>query len=125
MHHSEHALHYLIMIERDKKGRYVSLRPARARRDEIPGNGVSASGLLLFLERKNIGWLVTGGRRQLGDARREIKGDALFADPEDETLGFLIGGDQPAVVFLEGYNFRCFCHMQNIGRWRRQFATES
>jgi len=78
-----------------------------------------------FLEWKNIGRLVTGSRRQIGDARCEIKGDALFADPEDETLGFLIGGDQPAVVFLEGYNFRCFCHMQNIGRWRRQFATES
>ena len=78
------------MIERDKKGRYVSLRPARARRDEISGNGISALGLLLFLERRNISGLVTGGRRQLGDARREIKGDALFADPEDETLAFLI-----------------------------------
>ena len=83
------------------------LAAVRAPPSKLSGPGTAASWLLLFLERKNIGGLVTGGRRQLGDARREIEGDALLADPEDETLRFLIGSDQPTVVFLEGYNFRC------------------
>ena len=42
--------------------------------------------MALLLERKNIGRLVTGGRRQLGDARGEIERDArLSATPAYRT----------------------------------------
>src|SRR5207245_2710474 len=112
------------VLVKSSPGRHRLLGAAHARDpSNLSGHGIPASPLLLFLERKNIGRLVTGGRRQLGDARREIKGDALSADPEDETLRFLIGCDLPAVVFLDGYNFWCFRHMQNIGRWHRTLAT--
>jgi len=38
---------------------------------------------------------------------RVVKSKAMrcFANPEDVTLGFLTGGDQPSVAFLDEYNF--------------------
>ena len=62
--------------------------------------------------RKDICRLVSGLRSQVSNARMEVVGNPLPADADNDTLNFLILGDQPdsAGFFLDGYYFRSFGH---------------
>src|SRR5258708_36235375 len=62
--------------------------------------------------RENRRWLVSGIRRQMGDARMEIESYSLSAHADDDTVGFGIPGDQLGLsgFFLDGHYFRCFGH---------------
>ena len=68
-----------------------------------------------LFHRQHFGRPVAGSGRQFGNATEQIDRHALRPATKNDTLGFLVFGDQPILLFLNGDYFRWFFHAHSIG----------